>query len=80
MSIKDKVYFTPEGSPVAPDLYDVRVRAQYLSRGKVTPEELKEYLSNLPDESENAEARPLDQVLGDENSEGLIGGPGALTH
>jgi hypothetical protein len=80
MSNKDKTYFTPDGSPVAPDLFDVRVRTQYLSRGKVSPEELKSYLASLPDEAENAEARPLEQILGDESPENLGGSSGVLTH
>ena len=80
MAIKDKVYFTPDGSPVAPDLFDVRVRTQYLSRGIVSPDELKDYLAALPDESENAEARLLEQVLGDEVAEGQGTVPGATTH
>ena len=79
MAIKDKVYFTPDNSPVAPDLFDVRVRTQYLSRGVITQDELTAYLSNLPDETENAEARLLEQVLGEETTEQGVNS-GTTTH
>jgi hypothetical protein len=40
-------------------LLDVRVRDRLLAEGKITKEEIKKFLDNLPDEGKNAV--PLDQ-------------------
>jgi polyhydroxyalkanoate synthesis regulator phasin len=40
-------------------LLDVRVRDRLLAEGKITKEEIKKFLENLPDEGKNAV--PLDQ-------------------
>lgn len=40
-------------------LLDVRVRDRLLAENKVSKEEIKKYLENLPDESKNSV--PLDQ-------------------
>ena len=37
----DKTYYIPEGSPVAPSKFDVRVRSRYLSQGKLEASDLR---------------------------------------
>lgn len=46
-------------------LLDVRVRDRLLAEGKITKEEIKKFLENLPDEGKNAV--PLDQEEASKN-------------
>jgi hypothetical protein len=83
MSKSDKTYFIPEDSPVRPDPFDVRVRLRHLTRGQITPDDVKNYLQNLPDDAEVAETRNYDALVKDESAEGAAPGgsvPGATTH
>ena len=70
----NKVYYIPEGSPVAPGLYDVRVQLRNRSRGVITNEDMKQHCLSLPDETENAEILSFDSVIGDERDAGASGG------
>lgn len=58
---KDEVFLTD--SPVVPNLYDVRLRMRNLSRGYVKNDELKKYLTSLPDESENCVVTTFGEVI-----------------
>lgn len=66
---KNQIYFIPEGSPVAPDKYDVRVRNRHITGGVVTFEGLKSYLTSLPDDTEFAEFRSYDVIVNDDTVE-----------
>ena len=82
---KSNIYIIPEGSPVAPDKFDVRVRNRHLSSGTLSFDELKKYLSSLPDDSERAELRNYDTIVNDdsvESGDSPVGAPegGTTTH
>lgn len=66
---KSKIYYIPEGSPVAPDKFDVRVRNRQLSGGHVTYTELKNHLESLPDDTAYADSRSYDAVVNDDSVE-----------
>jgi hypothetical protein len=82
---KSNIYMIPEGSPVAPDKYDVRVRNRHISGGVITFEGLKKHLENLPDDTEHAELRSYDAIVNDdsvETADVVAGAPegGSTTH
>ena len=62
------VYFIPEGSPVAPDLYDWRVRLRFKSKGVITAQGLKGYIDSLPDEASNAVVLNFNDIVSDEEA------------
>lgn len=86
MAANKNIYIIPEGSPVAPDKYDVRVRNRHISGGVITAESLKKHLENLPDESDQADFRSYDTIVNDETVEttetAAAGAPegGSTTH
>jgi len=63
MTKNDKVYYVPENSPVYPSRFDTRIRLRSLTRGLLTQNELSSYLTNLPDDSSNAEVRDYSEVI-----------------
>jgi len=69
MAKNDEVYYTPAGSPVLPDQFDVRVRLRSLSKGTLSYADLNKHLANLPDESAYADFRSYDAVTKDEHPE-----------
>ncbi len=81
---KNLIYFTPEGSPVAPDKFDTRVRMRNLSKGLITRETLEKHLNALPDDTDAGEYRSFDSIVNEEvaaeetNTDGSESGP--ITH
>jgi hypothetical protein len=59
-----KVYFIPQGSPVAPDRFDTRIRLRSLTRGLIRAEDLEKHLKSLPDDAASGEVRPYLEVTG----------------
>ena len=78
MAKNDEVYYTPAGSPVIPDRFDVRVRLRHLSKGALSFEEVKKHLSSLPDDSAHADYRNYDSVVREEATESA--GEQDITH
>jgi len=81
---KQPIYFIPEGSPVAPDKYDVRVRVRNLSKGLITRDSLEKHLNSLPDDTDQCEFRSFDSIVNEEApAEGSSSGgseSGSITH
>lgn len=81
---KDEIYYTPEGSPVAPFKFDVRVQLRNRSKGLISDADLKKYLASLPDEKNSGVFVDYDAVINDEKEAGAAapstGGGGSTTH
>ena len=71
---KDEIYYNPEGSPVVPAKFDVRVQLRSRSRGLISQEDMKKYLASLPDDAANGVFIDFDAVISDEKDSGLAGG------
>ena len=76
MSKQDEIYYVPAGSPVGPDKFDTRLRMRNLTRGVITPDEVKKFQTSLPDDTDSAEFRSYDEIL---NREETAAG-GTTTH
>jgi hypothetical protein len=59
-----KVYFIPEGSPVAPDRFDARIRLRSMTRGMLPTDDLAKHLKNLPDDAAHGDVRDYTEVTG----------------
>lgn len=68
MSQDNKVYYVPKGSPVYPNPFDTRIRLRSLTRGLLSADEVKNYLSSLPDDSANAEFVDFNEIVEGEDS------------
>lgn len=75
---KDEIYYNPEGSPVVPSKYDVRIQLRSRSRGLITPDDLKKYLVALPDDAANGVFIDFDAVVSEEKEAAVV--PGGTTH
>ncbi|HVJ64145.1 MAG TPA: hypothetical protein VM901_02710 [Bdellovibrionota bacterium] len=72
MSTPNKsVYYIPEGSKVAADLYDLRVVDRNITNGRVNPKEYNKHLSSLEDSSSYAEKLPYEQVVETESRDSM---------
>ena len=71
---KDEIYYNPEGSPVVPARFDVRVQLRHRSRGLITQQEMKKHLESLPDDANNGVFVDFEAVVGDEKEPGTAGG------
>jgi len=54
---------------LGPDLFDTRLRNQFLKVGKINNESLRKHAESLVDESEWATWVPLDQIIKEDNDE-----------
>ncbi|MBS1985218.1 MAG: hypothetical protein JST16_13695 [Bdellovibrionales bacterium] len=77
MKSKDEIYFNPEGSPVVPDKFDVRVQLRHRSRGVITADALKKFLASLPDDAAHGTFIEFDAIISDEKDSVI---PGGTTH
>jgi hypothetical protein len=72
MSTPNKsVYFTPKGSKVGADLFDLRVVDRNISNGLVDPKDYAKHLSGLEDSSSFAETVPYEQVVETESRDAM---------
>lgn len=71
---KDEIYYNPEGSPVVPDKFDVRVQLRHRSRGVITTADLNKHLESLPDSGAHGTFTEFDVIVGDEKDPGAAGG------
>jgi hypothetical protein len=74
---QDEIYYIPQGSPVAPSPFDVRVQTKNLSRGRITTAELKKHLAGLADDAAYGKVVSFDSVVSDESSDGASDGSSA---
>lgn len=54
---------------LGPDLFDTRLRNQYLKVGRINNEDLRKHADSLPDESEWATWVPLDQIIKEDSDD-----------
>ena len=74
---KDEIYYNPEGSPVVPFKFDVRVQLRNRSRGVISQDDMKKYAASLPDDAAHGVLIEFDAVISDEKDPGT---PGVTTH
>jgi len=73
---QSEIYYVPQGSPVSPDKWDVRVIHKNIASALISPKELEEHLNKLPDDTAHADFRDYDAVINDDSGEGVADASG----
>ena len=56
---------------LGPDMFDTRLRNQFLKTNKIAPSEVTKAMSELPDDSEWATWVPLETILKEDDEDSL---------
>lgn len=60
---------TSKGKVLGPDLFDTRLRNQFLKTSKIANKDVEKHAKELPDDSEWATWVPLDQIIKEDDDE-----------